>query len=75
MNQLLKSDGVVFVAQDDQAKLVGFAGVSLRHDHVDGASISPVPYVEGWFVEASFRKQGADPLGVSMRHEQAKRKH
>ena len=37
---------------------IGFAEVSLREDHVDGASISPVPYLEAWFVEASFRKQG-----------------
>ena len=58
MRQLLKSGGVVFVAEDDQAKLVGFAEVSLRQDHVDGASICPVPYLEAWFVEAASRKQG-----------------
>ena len=58
MGQLLKSNGAVFVAEDHQANLIGFAEVSLRHDHVDGASISPVPYLEGWFVEASFRRQG-----------------
>lgn len=58
MDQLLKSDGIVLVAEDDQGALVGFAEVSLRQDHVDGASISPVPYLEGWFVEARFRKQG-----------------
>jgi len=58
MGQLVKSGGVVFVAEDDQAKLVGFAEVSLRQDHVDGASICPVPYLEAWFVEAAFRKQG-----------------
>ena len=58
VEQLLRSDGVVFVAEDHQGSLIGFAEVSLRHDHVDGASICPVPYLEGWFVEASFRKQG-----------------
>ena len=58
MGQLLRSDGVVFVAENDQAELIGFAEVSLRQDHVDGASISPVPYLEAWFVEATFRKQG-----------------
>src|SRR5438093_6005557 len=58
IRQLLDSDGVVFVAEDDQGKLIGFAEVSLRRDHVDGASISPVPYLEAWFVEAAFRKQG-----------------
>src|SRR5437868_5235226 len=58
MSQLLKSGGVVFVAEDDQAKLIAFAEVSLRNDHVDGASISPVPYLEAWFVEAAFRQKG-----------------
>lgn len=48
----------MLVAEDDQGKLIGFAEVSLRRDHVDGASISPVPYLEAWFVEAAFRKQG-----------------
>ena len=58
IGQLLRSDGVVFVAENDQADLIGFAEVSLRHDHVDGASICPVPYLEEWFVEAPFRRQG-----------------
>ena len=58
ISQVLGSDGVAFLAEDDQGNVIGFAEVSLRRDHVDGASISPVPYLEGWFVEASFRKQG-----------------
>jgi aminoglycoside 6'-N-acetyltransferase I len=57
-DQLLKSGGVVFVAEAGHNDLVGFAEVSIRQDHVDGASICPVPYLEAWFVEASFRKQG-----------------
>ena len=58
MRQLLKSHGIVFVAEDRQAGVIGFAEVSIRSDHVDGASISRVPYLEGWFVDASFRKRG-----------------
>jgi aminoglycoside 6'-N-acetyltransferase I len=58
MGQVLKSGGVVFVAEDERAKLIGFAEVSLRQDHVDGASICPVPYLEAWYVEAEFRRQG-----------------
>lgn len=58
IGQVLASDGVVFVAEDISGHLIGFAEVSLRRDHVDGATISPVPYLEGWFVEATFRKQG-----------------
>jgi aminoglycoside 6'-N-acetyltransferase I len=56
--QVLDSEGVVFVAENDDKKLIGFAEFSLRSDHVDGASISPVPYLEGWFVEARYRKRG-----------------
>ena len=58
ISQLLKSQGAVFLAENGVGKLIGFAEVSLRHDHVDGASISPVPYLEGWFVDRAFRKQG-----------------
>ena len=58
IDQLLGSKGTVLVAENEQGNLVGFAEVSLRHDHVDGASTCPVPYLEGWFVEAGFRKQG-----------------
>ena len=58
ISQVLDSDGVVFVAENDDGKLIGFAEVSLRSDHVDGASVSPVPYLEGWFVEARYRKRG-----------------
>ena len=58
ISQVLQSDGVVFVAENDHGKLIGFAEVSLRRDHVDGASISPVPYLEGWLIEARYRKQG-----------------
>lgn len=56
--QVLNSDGVVFVAENEHGSLIAFAEVSLRRDHVDGATISPVPYLEGWFVEAAVRKHG-----------------
>jgi len=58
ISQVLSSDGVVFVAENGSGELIGFAEVSLRRDHVDGAENSPVPYLEGWFVEARYRKRG-----------------
>ena len=58
IDQLLKSKGIALVAEDDAAGLIGFAEVSVRYDHVEGASISPIPYLEGWFVDAAFRKRG-----------------
>ena len=58
MRQLLESAGVVFFADEGQGNLIGFAECSVRQDHVEGVSISPVPYLEGWFVAEAFRKQG-----------------
>src|SRR5438105_1207252 len=58
ISQLLKSRGVVFIAENGRRQPVGFAELSLRCDHVDGASTSPVPYLEAWFVNPSSRKQG-----------------
>ena len=55
--QLLESEGVVALARVD-GELAGFAEVSIRVDHVDGTSVSPVPYLEGWYVEEKFRRQG-----------------
>src|SRR5262245_26014281 len=58
IRQLLESGGSVFVAADKRRKVIGFAEVSLRRDHVDGASICPVPYLEAWFVRPSSRCKG-----------------
>jgi aminoglycoside 6'-N-acetyltransferase I len=57
IGQLVRSGGVVFVAEDS-AQPVGFAEVSIRHDHVEGTSSAPVPYLEGWYVLPSRRHQG-----------------
>lgn len=39
------------------ADLVGFIEVNLR-SHGEGCVASPVAYVEGWFVDAAWRRQG-----------------
>ncbi len=39
-------------------KIIGFAQCQLRSDYVEGTSSSPVGYLEGIFVEESYRKQG-----------------
>ena len=57
IEQLLKSDGIVAIAELN-GSLVGFAEVSLRHDHVEGTRSSPVPYLEGWFVLPAHRDLG-----------------
>jgi aminoglycoside 6'-N-acetyltransferase I len=58
IDRQLQSDGVTFVAEDMGGKLIGFAEVSLRRDYVEKAAASPVPFLEGWYVEAPFRQQG-----------------
>lgn len=58
MHQVLQSGGVVFLAEGEHAQRIGFAEVSLRRDQVPGASITPVPYLEAWFVQAGYRNQG-----------------
>lgn len=50
-------DGAVFLMTDSD-KAVGFAQCGLRHDYVEGTHGSPVGYLEGIFVEESYRKQG-----------------
>lgn len=57
IQQLLATEGVVALAKIGN-EIVGFAEISLRRDHVDGTSISPVPYLEGWYVAEPFRSQG-----------------
>jgi aminoglycoside 6'-N-acetyltransferase I len=52
-----QAEGVVALAKVD-GELAGFAEVSIRHDHVDGTSAAPVPYLEGWYVEENFRGKG-----------------
>lgn len=53
-----KSDSATcFLAKIDAA-WIGFIYVALRHEHVEGASTSPVAYIEGIYVEPSGRQTG-----------------
>jgi aminoglycoside 6'-N-acetyltransferase I len=47
----------VFVAERPDGGLCGFAEVSLR-DTANGCTTSPVGYLEGWYVDADWRRQG-----------------
>jgi len=50
--------GTVLVVEKESGSLCGFAEISIRHDHVDGAESTPIPYLEGWYIDAAFRNQG-----------------
>ncbi len=47
----------VFVAKENEMA-IGFAHVSLRYEFVEGTSSAPIGYLEGIFVEATWRKRG-----------------
>jgi len=55
---IISSKGIVLVAELSPSALVGFAEVSIRNDHVEGTANSPVPYLEGWYVELNYRGKG-----------------
>ncbi len=42
----------------DKGRLLGFVNVSLRTDYVEGATGSPVGYIEALFVKPEFRNKG-----------------
>jgi len=50
---------VTFIARDGGGAAIGFAEVSLRHDHVNGCETSPVGFLEGIYVVPARRRQGA----------------
>ncbi len=54
---LQKQDTTVFLLSADN-HAVGFAQCGLRYDYVEGTSTSPIGYLEGIFVDTSYRKQG-----------------
>ena len=60
IEQLTASEGggLVLVAVRERGGLCGFAELSIRHDHVDGASAVPVAYLEGWYVDPDVRGRG-----------------
>jgi aminoglycoside 6'-N-acetyltransferase I len=48
---------LIVVAESEQSELVGFLEAGIRQDYVEGCETARVGYIEGWFVEADFRRQ------------------
>jgi aminoglycoside 6'-N-acetyltransferase I len=57
-NGTLREPAAVLVATQDDNALRGFVEVSVRRDYVEGASSTPVAYIEGWYVDPQFRGRG-----------------
>ena len=53
---LTSPEAAVFLAEDGAP--VGFAQCQLRHDYVEGASVSPTGYLEGVYVAPSHQHRG-----------------
>lgn len=47
-----------FIVLDETNAPRGFAEASIRHDYVNGAHQSPVAFLEGIYVDASWRQKG-----------------
>lgn len=58
MDQLLRCEGIVLLAEDADGRSLGFAEISIRRDHVEGTCSAPVPYLEGWYVDPNHRNRG-----------------
>ncbi len=58
---LSDEQSAIFLLLSDEAAAsqpIGFAQCQLRHDYVEGTESSPVGYLEGIFVEESYRRRG-----------------
>lgn len=55
---LLRDPEAALFAARRNGEIVGFAQCQLRHDYVEGASSSPVGYLEGVYVAEGHRRQG-----------------
>lgn len=54
----------VIVCENDNADLIGFAELRIRN-YAEGSENTAVPYLEGWFVDASYRNQGVGALLIA----------
>ena len=54
----------VIICENDAADPIGFAELRIRN-YAEGSRNTAVPFLEGWFVDASYRGQGAGALLVA----------
>lgn len=73
MSNILASRREAAILAQVDGEIVGFVDLRLR-DYAEGATTSPVGYIEGWYVLPQFRKQGVGKLLVKAGEAWAKRK-
>jgi len=62
----------VLVAVEEHGRSIGFAELSIR-SCADGCESDRVAYLEGWFVDSAFRRQGAGAALVRAAEQWARR--
>jgi aminoglycoside 6'-N-acetyltransferase I len=62
-----------FVVEASPGRLCGFLEAGLR-DYADGCDTSPVGYIEGWYVDASYQRMGLGRALVRAAEEWARSK-
>lgn len=60
---IVSTKDIVLILTENEMP-IGFANATIRYDYVEGTSSSPVGYLEGIYIESSFRKQGYGRLLV-----------
>ena len=61
----------IIVCQNDDGQLIGFAELRVRN-YAEGSDKMAIPYLEGWFVDASYRGQGIGGLLIAGAEEWAR---
>ena len=61
----------IIVCENDKGQLFGFAELRVRN-YAEGSKNMAVPYLEGWFVDASYRGQGMGALLIAGAEEWAR---
>ncbi|MFN3651899.1 MAG: aminoglycoside 6'-N-acetyltransferase [Armatimonadota bacterium] len=68
---LARNDCAIFVAERPEGGLCGFAEVAER-SYADGCDTCPVAYLEGWYVDPSYRGEGVGGKLVAAAEEWAR---
>ena len=57
-HQMMSSEKHRNILVKNKQTFIGFIDISIRTEYVEGASSSPIGYIEGIYIEAQFRKMG-----------------